>query len=226
MGGGMWGSIGLVLAVLTLQVDAGEYGHYRLEQLVSIDKGQATNRIDLTYLDPWLVELVARSRESASGLIKQDERQRLMADVQALESIVGLAVLEQGTAALLKRSALLATVGYQLGLQGAAERAESAFNRWLLLTPNEGDVHYQYGNFLLLSGHDKRAAFYLDKAFRQGMLDAELLLAMALQRSGEPRQADEHLRHFRLTHPNHPPIDTFVTQGVVLPLIPLESGAL
>jgi len=208
----MWGCMGLVLSVFTQQTSAGEYGHYHPERLVTIDKAQARSQIDFAYLDSWLADLAAHTQAAPSGFDTRDERQRVMADLQVLESIVGLAVLEQGTTALLKRCAMLATMGYQLGIRGAAERAELAFNRWLLQSPEDGDALYRYGQFLLASGHHKRAAFYLEKAFGHGVLEAELPLAMALQRSGEHQQADEHLRHFRLTHPNHPALESMLTQ--------------
>ena len=209
----MWGCMGLVLSVFTQQASAGEYGHYHPERWVTIDKAHTRSQIDFAYLDSWLADLAAHTQAApSSGADARHERQRVMADLQALESIVGLAVLEQGTTALLKRCALLATMGYQLGVRGAAERAELAFNRWLLQSPEDGDALYRYGQFLLASGHHKRAAFYLEKAFGHGVLEAELPLAMALQRSGEPQQADEHLRHFRLTHPNHPALGSMLTQ--------------
>lgn len=209
----MWGCMGLVLSVFTQQASAGEYGHYHPEWLVTIDKAHTRSQIDFAYLDSWLADLAAHTQAApSSGSDARHERQRVMADLQALESIVGLAVLEQGTTALLKRCALLATMGYQLGVRGAAERAELAFNRWLLQSPEDGDALYRYGQFLLASGHHKRAVFYLEKAFGRGVLEAELSLAMALQRSGEPQQADEHLRHFRLTHPNHPALGSMLTQ--------------
>ena len=185
---------GLLLWGLSLQVSAGEYGHYHPERLVTIYKAHTCSQIDFAYLDSWLADLAAHTQAAPSGFDTRDERQRVMADLQVLESIVGLAVLEQGTTALLKRYALLATIGYPLGVRGAAERAELAFNRWLLQSPEDGDALYRYGQFLLASGHHKRATFYLDKAFRHGVLEAELPLAMALLRSGEPQQADEHLR--------------------------------
>lgn len=209
----MWGCMGFILSVFTLQASAGEYGHYHPERLVTIDKAHTRSQVDFAYLDSWLADLAAHTQAApSSGSDARHERQRVMADLQVLESIVGLAVLEQGTTALLKRCALLATMGYQLGVRGAAERAELAFNRWLLQSPEDGDALYRYGQFLLASGHHKRAVFYLEKAFGRGVLEAELSLAMALQRSGEPQQADEHLRHFRLTHPNHPALGSMLTQ--------------
>lgn len=209
----MWGCMGFILSVFTLQASAGEYGHYHPERLVTIDKAHTRSQVDFAYLDSWLADLAAHTQAApSSGSDARHERQRVMADLQVLESIVGLAVLEQGTTALLKRCALLATMGYQLGVRGAAERAELAFNRWLLQSPEDGDALYRYGQFLLASGHHKRAVFYLEKAFGRGVLEAELSLAMALQRSGEPQQADEHLRHFRLTHPNHPTLGSMLTQ--------------
>lgn len=207
---------GVLLWVLSLQLSAGEYGHYHPERLVTIDKAQTHSQIDVAYLDSWLADLAVHTQATPSGSDARHERQRTLADVQALESIIGLAVLEQGTTALLKRCAILATIGYQLGVRGAAERAELAFNRWLLQSPEDGDALYRYGQFLLASGYHKRAAFYLEKAFGHGVLEAELPLAMALQRSGEPQQADEHLRHFRLTHPNHPAPESMLTQVPVM----------
>lgn len=206
------GCIGLLLLALNLQASAGEYGHYHLERLVAIDKAQARSQIDFAYLDSWLADLAAHTLAVPSGFDSRNERRRAIADVQALESIVGLAVLELGTTALLKRCAMLAAIGYQLGVGGAAQRAELAFNRWLLQSPEDGDALYRYGQFLLASGHHKRATFYLDKAFGYGVLEAELPLAMALLRSGEPQQADEHLRHYRLTHPDHPLSESMLTQ--------------
>ncbi len=200
------GWLGLALCVMSCNGQAGEYGSYQLERLVIVDPNHSGCQIDLVYLDPWLADLAAHTLQSASGFSSAIERQHAKDDLQALEAIVGLAVLEQGTAALLKRSAMLAAMAYQLKVRGAAERAERAFSRWLLQSPDDDEGLYRYGQFLLGSGHAHRAVFYLEKSFQHGMLDAEYPLAIALQRSGATQEAKVHLRHYQLTHPDKPPV--------------------
>ena len=141
----------LALALISGACLAGGYGQYQLERLVSLAPQQSNPRIDLDYLDLWLAALDPYARTPARPFGSESERQRVLADLRALESVVGLAVLEQGSAPLVRRSALLASIAYQLGLPGAGVRADLAFNRWLLLAPEEGDAHYHYGRFLLAS---------------------------------------------------------------------------
>ena len=192
----------LTLALISGSCLADGYGQYQLDRLVRIDRQQERSRIEIDYLDLWLAELASYVQTPGRQFESDEERQRAKADLRALESIVGLAVLEPDSAPLVKRCALLADIAYHFGLDGAAERADLAFNRWLLLAPQESDVHYHYGRFLLTSGQYPRAVFYLKNAFSQGVLDAELLLGMALLKLGEREEAESYLRHYQLTHPS------------------------
>ena len=211
----IWQRLGmsLALALISGACLADGYGQYQLERVVSIDPQQRAPRIDLDYLDHWLTDLEPYARTPARPFGSESERQRVLADLRALESVVGLAVLEQGRALLVRRSALLAYIAYQLRLPGAGVRADLAFNRWLLLAPEEGDAHYHYGRFLLSSAQYPRAVFYLRNAFAQGILDAELLLGIALLKQGERDEAAIYLQHYRVTHPDDPQVLSLLRQS-------------
>ncbi len=213
----MW-RLGLCLtsALISGICQAESYGQYQLDRLVNIDRQQQRSRVELEYLDLWLADLESYTRTPGRQFESDDERQRAKTDLRALESIVGLAVLEPDSAPLVKRCALLANIAYHFGLDGAAERADLAFNRWLLLSPQESDVHYHYGRFLLASGQYPRAVFYLKNAFSQGVLDAELLLGMALLKLGERDEAESYLRHYRLTHPGDARVLSLLQQSQTL----------
>ena len=211
----IWQRLGmsLALALVSGACLADGYGQYQLERVVSIDPQQRAPRIDLDYLDHWLTDLEPYARTPARPFGSESERQRVLADLRALESVVGLAVLEQGRAPLVRRSALLAYIAYQLRLPGAGVRADLAFNRWLLLAPEEGDAHYHYGRFLLSSAQYPRAVFYLRNAFAQGILDAELLLGIALLKQGERDEAAIYLQHYRVTHPDDSQVTSLLRQS-------------
>ena len=211
----IWQRLGmsLALALISGACLADGYGQYQLERVVSIDPQQRAPRIDLDYLDHWLTDLEPYARTPARPFGSESERERVLADLRALESVVGLAVLEQGRAPLVRRSALLAYIAYQLRLPGAGVRADLAFNRWLLLAPEEGDAHYHYGRFLLSSAQYPRAVFYLRNAFAQGILDAELLLGIALLKQGERDEAAIYLQHYRVTHPDDSQVTSLLRQS-------------
>ena len=211
----IWQRLGmsLALALISGACLADGYGQYQLERVVSIDPQQRAPRIDLDYLDHWLTDLEPYARTPARPFGSESERQRVLADLRALECVVGLAVLEQGRAPLVRRSALLAYIAYQLRLPGAGVRADLAFNRWLLLAPEEGDAHYHYGRFLLSSAQYPRAVFYLRNAFAQGILDAELLLGIALLKQGERDEAAIYLQHYRVTHPDDSQVTSLLRQS-------------
>ena len=211
----IWQRLGmsLALALVSGACLADGYGQYQLERVVSIDPQQRAPRIDLDYLDHWLTDLEPYARTPARPFGSESERERVLADLRALESVVGLAVLEQGRAPLVRRSALLAYIAYQLRLPGAGVRADLAFNRWLLLAPEEGDAHYHYGRFLLSSAQYPRAVFYLRNAFAQGILDAELLLGIALLKQGERDEAAIYLQHYRVTHPDDSQVTSLLRQS-------------
>ena len=211
----IWQRLGmsLALALISGACLADGYGQYQLERVVSIDPQQRAPRIDLDYLDHWLTDLEPYARTPARPFGSESERQRVLADLRALESVVGLAGLEQGRAPLVRRSALLAYIAYQLRLPGAGVRADLAFNRWLLLAPEEGDAHYHYGRLLLSSAQYPRAVFYLRNAFAQGILDAELLLGIALLKQGERDEAAIYLQHYRVTHPDDSQVTSLLRQS-------------
>lgn len=211
----IWQRLGmsLALALISGACLADGYGQYQLERLVSMASQQSNPRIDLDYLDHWLADLEPYARTPARPFGSESERQRVLADLRALESLVGLAVLEQGSVPLVRRSALLAYIAYQLRLPDAAVRADLAFNRWLLLAPDEGEAYYHYGRFLLASAQYPRAVFYLRNAFAQGILDAELLLGMALLKQGERDEAAIYLQHYRITHPDDPQVTSLLHQS-------------
>ncbi len=216
----------LTLALTSGTCLADSYGQYQLDRLVSIDHQQQRSRVELEYLDLWLADLESHTGAPDRQFESDEERQRAKTDLRALESIVGLAVLEPDSAPLVKRCALLADIAYHLGLDGAAERADLAFNRWLLLAPQESDVHYHYGRFLLASGQYPRAVFYLKNAFSQGVLDAELLLGMALLKLGEREEAESYLRHYQLTHPGDARVLSLLQQSHQMDVVakPLGRG--
>ncbi len=211
----IWQRLGmsLALALISGACLADGYGQYQLERLVSMASQQSNPRIDLDYLDHWLADLEPYARTPARPFGSESERQRVLADLRALESLVGLAVLEQGSVPLVRRSALLAYIAYQLRLPDAAVRADLAFNRWLLLAPDEGEAYYHYGRFLLASAQYPSAVFYLRNAFAQGILDAELLLGMALLKQGERDEAAIYLQHYRITHPDDPQVTSLLHQS-------------
>jgi predicted Zn-dependent protease len=178
---------------------AGEYGQYQVARLVHIERGQG--HIDTDYLDPWLADLEVHTLDSLQRFDSHADRERAIHDVQALETLVGLAVLEQGTAELLIRRALLASIAYQLQLDGAANRATQSFNRLLYQTPDNAAVEFRYGQFLFNSGQFALAAEHLDSGLQHGSLEAELWLGMALYLDGQVREGEKHLQHYQQMHP-------------------------
>lgn len=171
-------------------------GEYQLERLVSLAPQQSNPRIDLDYLD-----LLARR----SGSLCPNPCATIWFGVGAAArasrsaragSVVGLAVLEQGSPPLVRRSALLASIAYRLGLPGARSAEPIWRSTAGCCWPGRGDAHYHYGRFLLASAQYPRAVFYLRNAFAQGILDAELLLGIALLKQGEREEAATYLQRY------------------------------
>lgn len=181
---------------------ATEYRSYDLEQVVRIQQEEPICRVNQDYLNFWLTDLQSRVLDADPDKMPLADRQRLSQDVASLETVVALAILESGQLELIRASALLASMAYRLGIDGADTRAELAFNRLLVLVPKDAAVLYRYGQFLLNARHLDRASLYLLRAFHLGLMEAEYPLALALIRSGKTTEGQDHLRHYQLTHPN------------------------
>jgi tetratricopeptide (TPR) repeat protein len=102
------------------------------------------------------------------------------------------------------------SIGHNLDISGAAQKANSNFLRLLAIAPENPRGNYRYGTFLAGIGKSKEALPYLSKALTLGVDDAEYAIGMAHLTLGDKEQALKSLEHYKQRRPNDSNVDSIL----------------
>ncbi|MBI4756335.1 MAG: tetratricopeptide repeat protein [Betaproteobacteria bacterium] len=206
-----------LLAVLCLALShaasAKEYGKYDPGRLLVVSETPAGKKrgIDVAYLDAMLSDLASHAMRYPPRFDSIEDRQRAARDVTALSGM--LEVLANDPAAnpeLLVRLGMLHSMGHNLDLAGAAQKASVTFQRLLSASPSHPRGNYRYGMFLAGTDRAKEAIPYLEKALAAGVPEAAYTLGMAHLSLGNTEKALIHLDDYHRRHPGDADAAKFV----------------
>jgi len=202
----------ICLVVLAFQVTAAafgkEYGHYDTAKIVTVARaanGQYSATINFALLDQMLGDLSLHNNTYPSQFDSQEDRERATKDVLVVSRTVeALLNLPMENRQLLLRAAVLDSIGHNLDVPEAGNKALAAFTRVLSQAPEDARANYLYGKFLVSSGKPGEAIPVLEKAKRLGATDADYTLGLAYSSIGLRDKALENLHRYARRAPKDP----------------------
>ncbi|AXQ27336.1 hypothetical protein D0B54_00920 [Solimonas sp. K1W22B-7] len=185
-------------------VSAAEYGRHDLRSILTVSETASgkTHGLDLQALDRIIEDMAVHARNYPPQFDTDADRQRAAADIGALSRMLGvLTDSPQAQPAILLRAGFLNSMGHNLDVPGAAEKAVLNFEKLLTLDPANARGNLMYGTFLAGAGRGKQALPYLQKALSLGVADAHYPLGLAYLSLRDKRKGLEHLEAYLAQHP-------------------------
>jgi|HubBroStandDraft_5_1064220.scaffolds.fasta_scaffold63728_2 predicted Zn-dependent protease len=194
----------LILGALLLNpaafAHAKEYGHYDIRNVITVSEsatGQHSATVNFSLLDQMLDDLSVHNNNYPAQFDSAEDRQRAVSDVTAISKPLDmLANNPNPNAQLLLRVAVLNSVGHNMDIPGAAEKAMTAFTTLLKKSPDDPRAHYLYGKFLVGAGKPLDAIPVLERAKSLGAVNADYTVGLAYLSAGDKKKALENLEHY------------------------------
>jgi len=193
--------------------NAREYGAYDLKRLITISETPAGRKygFDGAYLDLILNDLAAHARNYPPQFDTPQDQQRATQDAKALAGMLdSLINVPSPHPELLIRAGSLNSIGHNLGIAGAGEKANSIFQRLLTILPADARGNYMYGTFLAGVGKPKEALPYLEKALSIGVVDAAYSIGMTYLALGDKENAVKNLEDYKARRPGDGNVDKLI----------------
>ena len=209
----------LFLAVLILlaapHASAQEYGHYDLKRLFT-SSGAAGGKqseaasaadklhaLDLGYLDQVMNDLSIHAKNYPPRFDTPQDKERAIRDATALAGVLDIVLQDPATdPEVLLRAGLVNSIGHNLDIPGAGNKANAIFVRLLELTPSDPRANFAFGAFLGGAGRPLDALPYLQRAADLGVPDAVYALGFAYLTLGNKEEALKYLEQYRASTPN------------------------
>lgn len=205
----------LSLAVLHQPSWAKEYGKYDPKQLLTVSEaGETAGRkygFDTVYLDHILEDLSAHAKDYPPHFDSAKDKQRAVRDVKTLSGMLDVLVnVPTPDPAMLMRAASLNSMGHNLDIPGAAEKADMQFTQLLAATPEDAHANLFYGAFLVGVGEPDSALPYLEKAAGHNQIEALHVLGVAYLALGDKAKALENLEAYKAKAPGDQAVEKLI----------------
>ena len=164
-----------LVVLATSSVSAREYGNYDPKRLLMVSETPAGKKygFDGAYCDQMLNDLSAHAKNYPPQFDTPQDKQRAAQDAKALSGMLDILInVPTPNPELLVRAAHANSIGHNLDIPGAAEKANLIFLKLLAAAPSDPRGNYMYGTFLAGVGKPKEALPYLEKALSVGIVDA------------------------------------------------------
>jgi predicted Zn-dependent protease len=184
---------------------AAPYGDYDARRILSITETPAGKRhgIDLRYLDSMLDDIASHAKNYPPAFDSDADRQRAARDTTALAGMLGLLVQDAGAhPEILFRAAMANSYGHNLQISGAAEKANTLFQRLIALAPDHPRSNHAYGVFLAGVGRSAESRAYLEKALAAGVTDAAYALGLVHLGLSDQAKALQYLETYQASAPS------------------------
>jgi tetratricopeptide (TPR) repeat protein len=199
--------------IVSSSVSAKEYGHYNPKRLVTVSETPSGKKydFDVAYCDRMLNDLSAHAENYPPQFDTPQDKQRATLDAKALSGMLDILINDQTpNPELLIRAAFANSIGHNLDIPGAAEKANSIFLKLLAATPSDPRGNYMYGTFLAGADKPKEALTYLEKARSLGVVDAVYSIGMTYLGLGDKEKALKNLEDFKRLNPNDSSINELI----------------
>lgn len=177
------------------------YGHYDpMRILHTFDNGR--HSLDMRYLDTMIADLIVNAGSYPVRFDSVYDRQRAAKDAWQLSGMLDILVKDpKPMPDILLRSGIVNSIGHNLDIKGAPERASEAFEKLLAIDSSHAQGNYWYGVFLSGSGRPKMSLPFLRKAISAGVTDAYYTMGLTVLSLGEKDKALEYLETYRQKKP-------------------------
>jgi len=150
----------IFLLFATVRMYANEYPQHDLKRI--FPGAQVTSRaergIDAKNLDEFLADLSTHALNYPPSFDTPEQQRRAIMDVITIEGILNTVTNSPDTdPELLLQLGILNSIGYNLGIDGAANKASTSFQRLLAMAPMHPRGNYMYGVFLAGTARPKEA---------------------------------------------------------------------
>lgn len=204
-------SLFTLLMLLTCSLaHAVEYGHYDPKKLLTTSETPTGKQygFDLAYLDRILADLASHASNYPPKFDSPQDQQRATRDAWTVSGMLEIMIRPaDASPALLLRAAHLNSMGHNLGIPDAAQKANVSFQRTLAATPADPRGNQMYGAFLAGTGKAIEALPYLQKAWEAGLPDAAYSLGMTHLMLADQTQALKYLEAYKQLRPQDTSID-------------------
>lgn len=201
------------VVLLSSSVSAREYGNYDLKRLVTISETPSGKKygFDGAYCDQMLNDLSAHAKNYPPQFDTPQDKQRATLDAKALSGMLDILInVPTPNPGLLVRAAYANSIGHNLDIPGAAEKANSIFLKLLAAAPSDPRGNYMYGTFLAGVGKPKEALPYLEKALSVGVVDAAYGIGMTYLSLGDKDRALKNLEDYKRRKPSDGSVDQLI----------------
>ena len=205
--------LSLFMLLIVSFAHAKEYGNYDTKKLLTVTETASGKKygIDIAYLDQMVADLSLHANNYPPQFDTPQDKQRASQDIRMLTGMLDIMVSDSATNPdLLLRTAILNKIGHNLNVPGAAEKANSLFQKHLLTAPADPRGNYMYGTFLAGVGKPKEAIPFLEKAISVGVSDAVFALGMSYLYLGDKAKALENLEAYKRRNPNDGNVDKVI----------------
>lgn len=193
---------------------AQDYGIYDPIKILVVTETSAGKKhsLDLKYLDQIIYDLSLHAKNYPPKFASESDKQRATRDVKTLSGMLDALVdTPQASPELLKRTSLLNSIGHNLDVSGAAQKADRDFQNLLKQQPDNPTANFAYGAFLGGSNQSDKALPYLERSAKAGYSDAYYALGMAHLMQNNTELALENFESYKSHRPDDQSVEQIIT---------------
>jgi tetratricopeptide (TPR) repeat protein len=199
--------ITVVLTCAAAQPQKGyvEYGDYDARKCLKVAKAvDGKESLDLKCVDGIMDDLAKRAKGFPPGFRSKKEQERAERDVKMLSAMFApIAAKDDAEVEILLRAGFLNSMGHNLDIEGAGEKAINYFERLLKKEPDHVKGNYLYGIFLAATAtKQKESVKYLEKAYQLGVVDAAYTLGLVHLILGDKHKSLEYFEAYVRGNPD------------------------
>lgn len=202
-----------IVILSAFSVNAKEYGNYDHKLMVKVLETPSGKeyRFDEAYCDQILNDLSAHAKNYPPQFDNPQDKKRATQDAMVLSEMLDILInVPSPNPELLVRAAYANSIGHNLNIPGAAEKANVIFLKLLAIEPSDPRGNYMYGTFLAGVGKPKQALPYLEKALSVGVVDAAYGIGMTYLSLGNKEQALKNLEDYKRRQPGDENVDHLI----------------
>ncbi|MCO7227465.1 M48 family metallopeptidase [Pleionea sp. CnH1-48] len=197
----------LALSCLLVSMSSlAEVWRYDTKQLLVPEKTgqQAGQALNLTAVNYYIRRISQHARYYPPSFDNDKQRQDITIRLQALMAAMQTAMPEKADERFLARAAFVYTMGHNLDLKGATDKAKQFYEQLLALYPSEPSYNYRYGLFMAETRkYHEQGIPFIEKALKLGHKEAAYTLGLLYFHQGKKEQALELLNAYAAMNPEH-----------------------
>jgi tetratricopeptide (TPR) repeat protein len=207
-------AITLILLLVCVQIShAKEYGYHEPMKILTVTETPSgkSHGLDMGVLDEIISDLSYHAKNYPPKFDSENDKNRASKDVKTLSRMLDILVKSpKANPNLLRRSGLLNSIGHNLNIRGAAQKADRDYRNLLAQKPNDAAGNYMYGVFLAGANQAAKALPYLQKAIALGYTDAYFSLGMVYLMQKDTEQALNNFEIYKKSKPNDKSVNNLI----------------